>query len=36
MTLGGIDVIAEKIEKGGQVGITDSLCVGLVAVGKAV
>ena len=32
----GIDVIANKIENGRQVGIADSFCEGLVAVGKAV
>ena len=32
----GIDVIAEKIEKGRQVGIADSFGIGFVTVGKAV
>ncbi len=32
----GIDVVAEKIEKGRQVGITDPFGVGLVAVVEAV
>jgi hypothetical protein len=36
ITHGGIDVISEKIEKGRQVGIADSFCVGFVTVGKAV
>jgi hypothetical protein len=33
---GGINVISKKIEKGRQVGIADSFCVGLIAVCKAV
>ena len=33
---GGINVISEKIEKGRQMGIADSFCVGFVSVGKVV
>jgi hypothetical protein len=36
ITHGGINVISEKIEKGRQMGIADSFCVWLIAVGKAV
>ncbi|MFO7686647.1 MAG: hypothetical protein R6V60_11190 [Desulfobacterales bacterium] len=36
ITHAGIDVIAEKIEKGRQVGITDSFGAGFVTVGKVV